>query len=182
MSRIGKKLRPIPAGVTVEVNKNKLKVKGPKGELVQLIHPRVTIAVADNNVTVKVVDEESKKDRALWGTFSSLVENMLDGVTKGFKKELEINGVGYKASVSGTTLVLDVGYSHPVKFSSPSGIKIAVDKNIISVEGFDKHLVGETAAQIRNIKKAEPYKGKGIKYTDETVRRKAGKAAAKAAA
>ncbi|MDO8509811.1 MAG: 50S ribosomal protein L6 [bacterium] len=181
MSRIGKKIRPIPAGVTVEVVKNKLKVKGPKGELVQIVHPRVTIVIADNTVAVKVVDEENKKDRSLWGTFASLVENMLDGVTQGFKKQLEINGVGFKALMSGADLSLEVGYSHPVKFPAPAGIKFSVEKNVITVEGIDKFLVGETAAQIRTVKKVEPYKGKGIKYVNEVVRRKAGKTAAKGA-
>ena len=181
MSRIGKKIRPIPAGVTVVVDKNKLKVKGPKGELVQVIHPRVTVVVADGTVAVKVADENNKKDRSLWGTFSSLVENMLDGVTQGFKKQLEINGVGFKAMMSGTDLSLEVGYSHPVKFPAPAGIKFAVEKNVITVEGIDKFLVGETAAQIRTVKKVEPYKGKGIKYVNEVVRRKAGKTAAKSA-
>jgi large subunit ribosomal protein L6 len=182
MSRVGKKIRVIPAGVQVEVKQNRLIVKGPKGELTQLIHPHVTISVNDGKIEVTVADPENKKDRALWGTFSSIIANLLEGVTKGFKKELEISGVGYKASMSGANLVLDVGYSHPVNFAPTSGVKLSVEKNVITVEGFDKQIVGEIAAQIRAIKKAEPYKGKGIKYIDEIVRRKAGKTATKAAA
>ena len=182
MSRVGKKVRVIPAGVQVEVKQNRLIVKGPKGELTQLVHPRVTISVNDGKIEVTVAEPEYKKDRALWGTFSSIIANMLTGVTQGFKKQLEISGVGYKANMNGANLVLDVGYSHPVNFVPAAGVKLSVDKNIITVEGFDKQVVGEMAAQIRAIKKVEPYKGKGIKYTDEIVRRKAGKTAGKASA
>lgn len=181
MSRVGKKVRIIPAGVQVEIKQNRLIVKGPKGELVQLIHPHVTVSVNDGKIEVAVADPENKKDRALWGTFSSIIASLLKGVTEGFKKQLEISGVGYKAAMNGSNLILDVGYSHPVNFVPAPGIKISVEKNIITVEGFDKQVVGEMAAQIRAIKKVEPYKGKGIKYTDEIVRRKAGKTAGKAA-
>ena len=182
MSRVGKKVRIIPAGVQVEIKKNQLIVKGPKGELKQIIHPHVTISINDGKIEVTVANPENKKDRALWGTFSSIIANLIEGVTKGFKKELEISGVGYKASMSGTNIILEVGYSHPVNFTPVAGVKLGVEKNIISVEGFDKQAVGEMAAQIRAVKKVEPYKGKGIKYTDEIVRRKAGKTAGKAAA
>ncbi|OGH93672.1 MAG: 50S ribosomal protein L6 [Candidatus Magasanikbacteria bacterium RIFOXYD2_FULL_41_14] len=181
MSRIGKKIRPIPAGVTVDMVKNELVVKGPKGTLSIKIHPRVSIIVEGGNVILKVVDENLKSDRALWGTFSSLVNNMLVGVTDGFKKSLDINGVGYKAALAGQDLSLEVGFSHPVLVKVLPGIKFSVDKNIITVEGADKHSVGEIAAQIRAVKKVEPYKGKGIKYVGEEPRRKAGKTAAKAA-
>lgn len=182
MSRIGKKIRPIPAGVTVDVKDDMLVIKGPKGQLSQKLHPRVTIVNQNNELTVNVVNQEDIKDRALWGTFSSLVENMLDGVTVGFKKTLEINGVGFKAVMKGANLVLEVGYSHPVELKPEEGIKFEVEKNIITVSGNDKQMVGEMAARIRATKKVEPYKGKGIKYTDEVVRRKAGKTAAKGAA
>lgn len=182
MSRVGKKVRTIPAGAQVEIKQGQIIVKGPKGELKQIIHPHVTVSVADGKIEVTVANPENKKDRALWGTFSSIIANLLEGVTKGFKKELEINGVGYKAAMSGANLILEVGYSHPVNFAPVSGVKLGVEKNIISVEGFDKQAVGEMAAQIRAIKKVEPYKGKGIKYIDEIVRRKAGKTAGKAAA
>jgi large subunit ribosomal protein L6 len=183
MSRIGKKNIEVPAGVTVEITNNEVKIKGPKGELKQAIHPRITILRTDNVLNVKVADENSKKDRALWGTYASLLENMVQGVTEGFKKQLEINGVGYKATLKGTTLVLEVGFSHPVEILAPNPtIKFTIEKNIITVEGVDKQVVGEVAAHIRAVKKPEPYKGKGIKYIDEVVRRKAGKSAAKAAA
>lgn len=180
MSRVGKKIRIIPEGVQVDLKQNQLIVKGPKGEIKQVVHPRVTISINDGKIEVSVANPENKKDRALWGTFSSIIENLLEGVTKGFKKELEINGVGYKASMNGANLVLDVGYSHPVNFPAVPGIKFGVEKNVITVEGFDKQVVGEIAAQIRAVKKVEPYKGKGIKYVNEIVRRKAGKTAGKA--
>jgi len=182
MSRIGKKVRQIPQGVTVELKNDELVVKGPKGELRQKLHPRVTVASADGQVTVSVINEENTKDKALWGTFSSIIENMLVGVTVGFKKQLEINGVGYKASLKGANLVLEVGFSHPVELKPVAGIKFEVEKNLITVSGNDKQLVGEMAALVRSTKKVEPYKGKGIKYVDEVVRRKAGKTAAKGAA
>jgi large subunit ribosomal protein L6 len=182
MSRIGKKVRKIPQGVTVETKGNELLIKGPKGELRQKLHPRITVVAADGQVTVNVANPENTKDKALWGTFSSIIENMLEGVTTGFKKQLEINGVGYKASLKGANLMLEVGFSHPVELKPAVGIKFEVDKNVITVSGIDKQLVGEMAAQVRSTKKVEPYKGKGIKYLDEVVRRKAGKTAAKGAA
>ncbi|MEK7212830.1 MAG: 50S ribosomal protein L6 [Patescibacteria group bacterium] len=182
MSRVGKKNRIIPAGVQVEIKGSELVVTGPKGELKVKIHPRVTIAVKGNEVEFKVVDENSKNDRALWGTFSSLVNNMILGVTVGFKRQLEINGVGYKALLKGADLNLEVGFTNTVVVPPPAGIKFTVEKNLITVEGSDKQLVGETAAQIRHVRKPEPYKGKGIKYLEEIIRRKVGKTAAKAAA
>jgi large subunit ribosomal protein L6 len=182
MSRIGKKLITIPAGVTADIQKNELIVKGPKGELRQALHPHVTVAINGQEVSIKVLDENSKQDRSLWGTFGSLVRNMITGVTAGFKRQLEINGVGYKAAMKGQNLILEVGFSHPVEVVPTAGMKFAVEKNVITVEGADKQLVGEMAAQIRKVKKPEPYKGKGIKYIEEIVRRKAGKTAAKGAA
>ena len=181
MSRIGKKIRTLPAGVSAEVKGGEIIIKGPKGELRQRLHPRVTVVVNGSEVTTKVVAEENKRDRALWGTFSSLIENMIDGVTQGFKKQLEINGVGFKAALKGADLNLEVGFSHPVIVKAIPGIKFTVEKNVITVEGSDKQMVGETAAMIRRVKKPEPYKGKGIKYVEEVIRRKAGKTAAKAA-
>jgi len=181
MSRIGKKIRPIPAGVTVDVKNDILTIKGPKGELIQELHPHVTVVIEGGNISVKVNSEEDKKDRSLWGTFSSITENMIEGVTKGFKRELEINGVGYKVAMKGANLSLDVGYNEPVEVKPLPGIKFSADKNLITVEGIDKQLVGEMAAQIRRVRKPEPYKGKGIKYVEEVIRRKAGKTASKAA-
>ena len=180
MSRVGKILRKIPSGVMVEIKSDSLTVSGPKGKLNLVLHPRISVAQQEDALCVTVVDENNKKDRALWGTFSSLIDNLLEGVTKGFKKELEINGVGFKVALKGKDLVLEVGYSRPIVFKAPEGIIFKVDKNLITVEGIDKHLVGETAAQIRKIRKPEPYKGKGIKYIDEVIQRKAGKTAAKA--
>jgi len=182
MSRIGKKVRILPAGVSAEVKGSELVVKGPKGELRQALHPHVSVMVNGAEVTTKVVNEDSKRDRSLWGTFSSIIENMIEGVTTGFKKQLEINGVGFKAVLKGANLNLEVGFSHPVEVKPLAGIKFTVEKNIITVEGNDKQMVGEMAAMIRRVKKPEPYKGKGIKYIDEVIHRKAGKTAAKAAA
>lgn len=181
MSRIGKKVRTIPQGVTLEIKSDSLTVKGPKGTLSLNLHPRVTIQNQNGEVSVTVVNPENTKDRSLWGTFSSILENMLEGVTTGYKKQLEINGVGYKAALKGTDLVLEVGFSHPVVLKAPTGIKFEVEKNVITVSGPDKQMVGEVAAQVRSTKKVEPYKGKGIKYIDEVVKRKAGKTAAKSA-
>jgi large subunit ribosomal protein L6 len=178
MSRVGKKPVIIPSGVDAKVEGNVLTVKGPKGTLTQVTNPKVTYVIADGKITTSVKNEENVKERALWGLFSRLAANMVEGVTKGFKKQLEINGVGYKVSMAGPkVLKLDVGFSHDVDFPVPEGIEITVEKNIITVSGASKHQVGETAAQIRKIKKPEPYKGKGIKYVDETIIRKAGKAA-----
>ena len=182
MSRVGKKNITIPAGVTAGVEKNQVFVKGPKGELRLTLHPRVTVAFEQNNIITSVANENNKQDRSLWGTFSSLMANMVEGVTQGFKKQLEISGVGYKANMKGANLMLEVGFSHPVEVKPVDGVKFSVEKNIITVEGADKQLVGEMAAAIRKVKKPEPYKGKGIKYSDEVVRRKAGKTAAKGAA
>lgn len=182
MSRIGKKIRKLPAGVTLEVKGSELVVKGPKGTLIQKLHPRVSVVLKGDEVTVQVVNGENKRDRALWGTFSSIIENMIDGVANGFKKQLEISGVGFKATLKGTALSLDVGFTNPVEIKPLPGITFTVEKNIITVSGIDKQLVGEMAATVRRVRKPEPYKGKGIKYVDEVIHRKAGKTAAKAAA
>jgi len=182
MSRIGKKVRELPAGVSAEVKGTELVVKGPKGELKQALHPHVTVVINGTSVTTQVANGENKRDRALWGTFSSIIENMIEGVTKGFKRQLEVNGVGFKASLKGADLKLEVGFSHPIEVKPLAGIKFSVEKNIVTVEGIDKQLVGEMAAIVRRVRKPEPYKGKGIKYVEETLRRKAGKTAAKAAA
>ncbi|KKR48469.1 MAG: 50S ribosomal protein L6 [Candidatus Magasanikbacteria bacterium GW2011_GWC2_40_17] len=182
MSRIGKKTIVIPTGVEADVTSGNIKIKGPKGTLEQSLHTRVSIVKEGNELKISVKDENLKSDRALWGLFGSLVRNMILGVTTGFEKKLEMNGIGFKAEVKGKNLVLDVGFSHQVNFAVPQGIEVTVEKNIITIKGFDKQLVGSIAAQIREIKKPEPYLGKGIKYVDEIIRRKAGKAAAKSAA
>lgn len=182
MSRIGKQNIVIPAGVTVSINAlNVVVVKGPKGELTKKLNDIVKVKVENDTVTVDVEDKQEKFSRSIWGTCASHIQNMIEGVTKGFKKELEINGVGYKVALQGTDLRLEVGYSHPVIFKLPAGIKAEVEKNVIRLSGFDKELLGDISAKLRKIRPPEPYKGKGIKYMTETIRRKAGKTAAKGA-
>lgn len=181
MSRVGKQLIKIPQGVTVSVDAGVIVVKGPKGELRREQNKVVTVKVENDTVTLSVVHEEDKKEKSLWGTYASHIKNMITGVTEGFKRQLEINGVGYKVAKQGNDLKLEVGFSHPVIYKVPQGITVDVEKNIMTVIGFDKELVGATTAEIRSIKKPEPYKGKGIKYIEEIIRRKAGKTAAKSA-
>ena len=181
MSRIGKQTIEIPQGVTAEIKDNVLSVKGPKGTLTRKVHPIVKVAIVDNQITVDVEKKEDKKERSLWGTFASHALNMVKGVSEGFSKQLEINGVGYKVAMQGKDLKLEVGFSHPVLYKVPEGVGATVEKNLITLESFNKELLGNTAAEIRKIKKPEPYKGKGIKYVDEVIRRKEGKTAAKAA-
>lgn len=185
MSRVGKKLIVIPGGVEVKIDGRNVSVKGPKGTLNLTIHPvaKAVIAEEDGTKSIKVTvdNEEDVKQRALWGLTTRLIANMVEGVTRGYEKKLEINGVGFRAAVSGSNLKLEVGFSHPVLFPFPQGISVSAEKNIITISGADKQLVGEISAQIRKIKEPEPYKGKGIKYVDEVVRRKAGKAVKAAA-
>jgi large subunit ribosomal protein L6 len=181
MSRIGKKPIIIPSGVSVEISGQKVIVKGPKGSLEQIIHETAKASLIDNQLLVTVNDENNVKERALWGLTRSLLANLVIGVTVGFQKSLEINGVGFKATTSGQTLVLNLGFSHPVNFPIPKGITITVEKNVITVSGIDCQQVGQVAAEIRALKKPEPYKGKGIKYSDEIIRRKAGKVVKSAA-
>ena len=180
MSRIGKKPIEIPEGVEVKIDNNVVSVKGPKGSLSQEINSIVVLKLVNGEnskaITVEVENESDKNERSQWGTARAIIANLVKGVTEGFEKKLEVNGVGYRVSVSGTTLVLVVGYSHDVKFPMPEGIVATVEGNVITISGTDKHLVGEVAANIRKVRKPEPYKGKGIKYIDEVIRRKAGKA------
>ncbi|MCF6276802.1 MAG: 50S ribosomal protein L6 [Candidatus Magasanikbacteria bacterium] len=177
MSRIGKQIIQIPQGVTVETADGFVIVKGPKGELKRALNSIVKVNITENQATVSVENETNKKERSLWGTFSSHIKNMVVGVSVGYKKQLEINGVGYRVVMQGKDLKIEVGFSHPVLYSIPEGITATTEKNLITIEGIDKELVGQTSAEIRAIKKPEPYKGKGIKYVDEVIRRKAGKAA-----
>lgn len=179
MSRIGKQPVNIPDGVAIKLDDGVLTVKGPKGELKQKIHPSVKIDQREGQIIVSVGDAEEKFQRSLWGLFRKLVDNMVMGVTEGFSKQLEINGVGYKAVVADKVLNLQLGYSHPIDYNIPEGIEIKVEKNLVTIAGIDKQLVGQTAAEIRAFRKPEPYKGKGIKYIDEIIRRKVGKTAAK---
>ena len=182
MSRIGKKIITIPSGVTLDVKKTSVVVKGPKGELTFKLHPHVSVVLDNNTANVKVVNENNTDDCALWGTTASILRSMVIGVVSGFKRKLEINGVGYKAVMKGANLSLEVGYTNPVEVMPLPGIKFSVEKNIITVEGADKQAVGEMAATIRKVRKPEPYKGKGIKYLEEVLRKKEGKTAAKTAA
>ena len=175
MSRIGRKPIEIPQGVEVEVAGNVVRVKGPKGELSQAVHPEMQVAVADGRITV-VRPSDEKRHRSLHGLTRTLVANMVDGVTKGFSKNLEIEGVGYRATKSGHKLVLAVGYSHPVEIEPGEGIEFDVPAPTrITVKGLDKQRVGEVAAEVRAVREPEPYQGKGIRYEKEKIRRKAGK-------
>lgn len=174
MSRIGKKPIEIPAGVEVKINGQNLSVKGPKGELAIVVRPEVKIEQKDNKIFLSITDVLAN---AYWGLTRALVANMIKGVVGGFQKQLEVVGVGFKAAVEGQDLVLNVGFSHPVKIKAPSGIKFSVEKTIITVEGIDKGLVGQIASDIREVKPPEPYKGKGIRYQGEQVRKKEGKKA-----
>lgn len=175
MSRIGKQPITIPTGVTMTQRGNRVFVKGPKGELERTFHAQVTVTVADNAAAVTVARPDDHSDRALWGLSRMLLQNMVTGVTEGYAKALEVQGVGYRVALQGKKLVFNVGYSHAVEFALPEGISATVAGNVITVNGADKELVGESAARIRRIRKPEPYKGKGIRYVGEFVRRKAGK-------
>ncbi len=182
MSRVGKKPITIPQGVTVEVGSDNLvKVKGPKGELSASISAPIKVEITDDQVAV-TRPNNMKKNRELHGLSRSLINNMIEGVTKGFEKKLEILGVGYRANLQGSKLVLSLGLSHNIEFQPPEGIQIEIDqekKNILSIKGIDKQTVGEVAAKIRSYRKPEPYKGKGVRYLGEKVQIKAGKAAGK---
>ncbi len=175
MSRIGRAPVAIPAGVDVKLDGNTLTVKGPKGELTKSFNPNMTIEVKDGHITVSRPDDE-KQNRALHGLTRSLIHNMVVGVTDGFKKELEINGVGYRAAKEGKNLVMNLGYSHQVTVPEVDGITIDVPAaNRVIINGIDRQQVGQFAADIRKKRPPEPYKGKGIKYVDEVVRHKEGK-------
>jgi large subunit ribosomal protein L6 len=179
MSRIGRKPIPVPKGVTVTVEGKVVRVKGPKGELERTLHPAITAAQQDGTVVVERPSDEPEH-RALHGLSRTLVANMIEGVTKGFQKTLEITGVGYKAEPRPYGLQLALGFSHPVQFRAPTGIKLsAPNPTTVVIEGANKEVVGQVAAELRNLRPPEPYKGKGIKYAGEQVRRKAGKAGGK---
>lgn len=168
----------MPTGTEARIEKNFVIVKGPKGELKQELHSFVKVEIKDQTILVSLGSEE-RKAKQFWGLYRALINNMVIGVNTGYQKKLEINGVGFKVALSGNKLVLNLGFSHPVDFVLPDGIKAIVDANTITISGIDKQMVGEVSAQIRRLKKPEPYKGKGIKYSDEVVRRKAGKTASK---
>ena len=178
MSRIGKMPIPIPKGVQVDLKDDLILVKGPKGQLQRKIHPKVKINAADGQIIVSVI-EQSRESNAFQGLFRSLIANMVHGVSQGFEKSLEIVGVGYRAELSGRTATFYLGYSHPINFDLPEGVEAQIDRTRVTLTSIDKELLGQTAATIRGFRKPEPYKGKGVKYVDEVIKRKAGKTGAK---
>lgn len=175
MSRIGKLPIQVPAGVTITVGSSDISVKGPKGELTVPHLSDVTVAIEGTEAIVTRKDDE-RTAKAQHGLQRTLLNNAVDGVTKGFEKKLEVNGVGFRVGMSGSVLEMSLGFSHPVKYEAPAGVTITTNKMEITVSGIDKQQVGQVAAEIRALKKPEPYKGKGIKYADEVILRKAGKA------
>lgn len=179
MSRIGKQLINLPNGVTIDIKPEKVIINGPKGQLSVTVPRGISVKSDEDKVTVLRKNDNFK---ALHGLVRSLLNNAIIGVDKGFEKKLELNGVGYKAVLEGINLNLSLGFSHPIKYDAPEGIQFKVEKNSIIVSGIDKQQVGQVSAEIRSYRKPEPYKGKGIKYSDEIVRRKAGKAAKAATA
>ncbi|MFC0525727.1 50S ribosomal protein L6 [Pontibacillus salicampi] len=177
MSRVGLKLLQIPEGVEITIDGNEVSVKGPKGELTRTIHPDMNVKIEDNVLSVER-PSDNKEHRSLHGTTRSLIGNMVEGVSKGYEKSLEIQGVGYRAVKQGDKIVVNAGYSHPVEIEKREGIEIEVPSQTkITIKGIDKELVGAVAANIRAIRPPEPYKGKGIRYEGEVVRRKEGKTA-----
>ena len=179
MSRVGKKPIPIPEKTKISIKDKIVTVQGPNGTLTQQIHPKIDVAIDDQAITVGMSDTD-RKTVALQGMTRSLLNNMVIGVSKGFERVLEINGIGYRAESKGKSLVFNLGFSHPVDFALPEGVKATVDKNnTVRLTGIDKQLVGQTAARIRQLRPPEPYKGKGIKYAEEHIQRKAGKTGTK---
>lgn len=177
MSKIGKTPVFIRQGVSIALIDSMLKIAGQKGEFVFSLPPGITAVIKDGNIYIAQEDLQSRSARSLYGTVRATVANMVYGVDAGFEKKLELSGVGYRASLAGANLMISVGFSHPVTFDPPAGITFSVADNVISVVGIDKALVGKIAAQIRSVRPPEPYKGKGIRYVGERIRRKAGKAA-----
>ncbi len=180
MSKIGQQLITIPSGVTVNVADNNVTVTGPKGTLVVNVVKELEVKVDGSNVNV-TLKKDSKFGRSVWGTTRMLILNSVKGVTEGWKKQLELVGTGYRSEVQGNKIILTVGYSHPIEIVAPEGITFKVEKSVINVDGIDKQVVGQVAANIRASRPPEPYKGKGVKYVGEYIRRKAGKAAKAAA-
>ena len=178
MSRIGKMPIPIPNDVKVDLKEGVLTVKGPKGELSREIHPKVQIQIDKNQIIISVNDE-TKESKSFHGLFRALISNMVVGVSKGFERALDVVGVGYRAELSGRTATFHLGYSHPIVYDLPQGIDAKIDKTRITLMGIDKEVLGRTAAEIRGFRKPEPYKGKGIRYIEEIIKRKAGKTGTK---
>ena len=178
MSRIGKKPISIPNGVEVKIDGSSLKFKKANNERVLDLKGNVDVKIEDGQISFSPKGED-RQSRAYWGTYRALANNIVIGLTDGFTKQLEINGVGYRAAMKGKVLELNLGFSHPINFDSPAGIEISVDKNIITIKGDDKQKVGQVAAEIRGFRSPEPYKGKGVKYVEEHIIRKAGKTSKK---
>lgn len=174
MSRIGKRPITLPEKTELEVSGGMLVVKGPKGELRRRLHPLIEVRVEGKEANVHP-KKETLESRALWGTFSSHISNMVSGVNKPFEKKLLLEGIGFKSEVKGQELVLALGFSHPVVVKTPEGLNVTAEKNVITISGIDKELVGRFAAEVRALKKPEPYKGKGMRYEGEVIRRKQGK-------
>ncbi len=174
MSRIGKKTIIIPEKVEIKKEGRLISIKGPKGELSLQIMPQLNVDIEDGKINVSL-NSENDKDIKFWGLTRSLINNMVEGVSNGFQKKLQIEGVGYRADMDGENIIFKVGFSHPVKFEKPEGVSISVEKNIVTVEGIDKQKVGLTAARIKKIRPPEPYKGKGIRYVGEVIKKKVGK-------
>ena len=181
MSKIGKKTIALPAGVELKLDGRSLSVKGPKGTLSKTLPAGIDVSVADGHVSVSLAKNDSRQDRAMWGLWRALVNNMVIGVSEGWKETLEFQGVGYKANVKGKDLELALGYSHPIPIVAPEGITFTTDKTTITIKGIDKEVVGHVASLIRSKRLPEPYKGSGIRYADEIIKKKAGKKAATAA-
>lgn len=180
MSRIGKKPIFLPAGVTATVGNDNVVIKGSKGELTLKMHPHAHVAVTEDEGKTRVdvtVDDPESEDRAVWGTMRALLAQKVKGVTEGYTKTLELNGVGFRMNVQGKVLVCSLGFSHEVRYDLPANLEAKIDNNVLTLTSTDAELVGRVASEIRSLKKPEPYKGKGFKYTDEVIRRKAGKAA-----
>ena len=179
MSRVGKKPIPVPDKTKITYKDRVITVQGEKGSLQRTIHPAIDLAI-DNNIITVTMAEEDRKTRALQGLTRSLVANMLTGVSKGFDRALEINGIGYRAELKGKSILFNLGYSHPINFELPEGVSASIEKNnVVKLSGIDKELIGRTAASIRQLRPPEPYKGKGIKYAEEYIQRKAGKTGTK---
>lgn len=176
MSRVGKRPILIPEGVEVKTEDRKITIKGPKGELSYEVHSEIEVQVEGEKISISP-SKKAKKTKALWGLTRTLIANMIEGVTKGYEKKLAIEGLGYRASLEEKDLTILVGFTHPVKIKAPEGINFSVEKNIITVSGINKELVGQISAKIRKIRPPEPYKGKGIRYLGEIIKRKVGKRA-----
>lgn len=178
MSRVGKKPVTIPEKVKIQYKDRIITVTGEKGSLTSTVHPAIDLAIDDKIIQV-TMEKETRSNMALQGMVRSIVDNMLMGVSKGFEKSLEINGLGYRAEVKGNSIVFNLGYSHPIDFKLPEGVAASVEKSTVKLSGIDKQLIGQTAATIRKLRPPEPYKGKGIKYAAEQIQRKAGKTGTK---